>query len=428
MPRTFEVEIEKLVHGGSGLGRRMGKVVFVPFASPGDRVTVRPVREKKDYILGKITEILTHSPSRTTPPCPYYRKCGGCQLQHIAYTHQVEAKLNILKEALYHRFPYTRGIPVKMEPCLRPFGYRSRARIQLRKSGSNVTVGFFRFESHEIEAIENCLLLRPPLDRALQEIRNTEPAHGISANIKELDIAGSNEENLWTSSPSTTDSSIHVNQTLKIPEQWNPGLLLERKVGDFAYSVAAPVFFQANDFMIERMVELVREMASIEIRDSALELFAGVGLLTLPLANLYKKVTAVENCQTASNLCSGNVSSAGINSVNTICADVSDWLQSCSRHEKAPLDLVLLDPPRSGAGRETMQRIESLEPQTIIYVSCDPQTLLRDLSCLSTEAYSIDRIESLDMFPQTFHFETLVRLVSTKYRRSKVESQKSKNR
>lgn len=395
MHRTFEIDIEKLVYGGSGLGRCRGKVVFVPFAAPGDRLLVEPVREKKDYVQARICRVLAPGQGRTDPPCPHFGSCGGCHWQHLQYPLQVAAKGDILREILRHRFPLTRDLPVTVAACPEPFAYRSRARLQLGRSGSGAFPGFFRQGSRDVEAIDSCLLLRPPLDRALAALCRDTGSLQPAAYAGGIDIAGSDREGVWALGPAG---------------EGEQETLLEKRAGGFRFKVTASTFFQANDFMVGPLLELVRDMAADSGRGKALDLFAGVGLFSLPLAGLFGSVIAVERSPTASRLCSGNAASAGIDRIRTVCADAAAWLESGSRPEAAGADLVVLDPPRTGAGARVIHGIRSLGPGTILYVSCDPQTLTRDLSLIPATEYAIDRVEGLDMFPQTFHFETVVRL------------------
>ena len=408
----FEIEIEKLVYGGSGLGRFRGKVVFVPYSAPGDRLLVRPVRQKKDYIRAEIANILDPGPGRANPECPHFGRCGGCHWQHLEYPRQVEAKLRILEEICRHRFPQTCNIPVSMKACPQPVGYRSRARVQVRhEEGFGRSVGFYRTGSHSVESIERCPLLRPPLDRALDSLRGINSGTDFGTDIREIDIAGSCEENSWTAAPVGNENASKDAYPGKEKDTGTTENLMKRKVGGFMYSVSASVFFQANDFMISDLVQLVRELAGDSPQNAAVDLFAGVGLFSLPLAFHFKTVAAIENSPAASRLCSENARAAGADSLRTVCADVKRWLESTLSSDMPDIDLILLDPPRTGAGAGGMENIRALSPETILYVSCDPQTLCRDLSCIPPEEYRIDRIEGLDMFPQTYHFETVVRLI-----------------
>jgi 23S rRNA (uracil1939-C5)-methyltransferase len=408
---TFKIEIEKLVFGGSGLGRHRGKVVFVPFSAPGDRLLVRAVREKKDYIRGEIERILEPGPGRVDPVCRHFGKCGGCHWQHLEYPLQVKAKLAILKETLNHLFPQTRDIPIDMKACAHPFGYRSRARVQLRRSGSRISAGFFRPGSHTVEAIEDCPLLRPPLNQAINALKRLKSDTDTGIDVQEFDIAGSYEEDLWTAAPAGSGDIAEAAYSRTGNDVPDKKILLKRMVGEFRYSVAASVFFQANDFMVPELVRLVLRMAEDKGRSAALDLYSGVGLFSLPLSGLFESVVAIENSPSASGLCYENARAASIERIQTICSDATEWMRTVQSGTVPGFDLILLDPPRSGAGAQAMEQIRLLAPRTILYVSCDPQTLGRDLFSIPREEYRIDRVEGLDMFPQTYHFETVIRLV-----------------
>ena len=405
---TFKTTIEKLVYKGHGLGHYRGKVVFVPFSVPGDRLLVRPFEEKKTFLRAEIVRIIEPGNGRVNPKCPHFGLCGGCHWQQLEYARQVEAKKNILEEIMHHRFPYTRELPISMKASAHHFGYRSRARVQLRGTGKDASVGFFRHGSHRIEDIDNCPLFRPSLNEALGSLRKYKQKVDTDGNPYEMDMACSEEENTWATA--RTEISTNNSITTLLGPRRGEEVLFGRTVGDFRYSVSASVFFQANDFMIAELVDLVRECVQDAGVDSALELFSGVGLFTLPLASQFAHVTSVENSDAASRLCALNAKSYDFRNIQHVCSDVSAWLNSPDADSQSPFDLILLDPPRAGAGPGIMEKIKKLAPETILYVSCDPQTLARDLIRISSHHYAIERVSALDMFPQTYHFETVVRL------------------
>lgn len=406
---AFRTTIEKLVYGGDGLGRHRKKVTFVPFTVPGDRLMVRPVEEKKTFIRAEIVRILKAGTGRVQPPCPYFGRCGGCQWQHIEYTAQVEAKRRMLEDIFHHRFPPTRELPIAMRACPQPFAYRSRARVQMRGCGPAASVGFYRRGSHAVEDVENCPLFRPALNEALGSLRQFKLKVDTDPAPREMDMACSEEEDSWATEPIGPQSQEGISTLLG--KRRDEGLLLGRRIGEFRYLTSAAVFFQTNDFMAAELVALVREAARNAGRGSAVDLYAGVGLFSLPLALQFSRVFAVENSPAACRLCASNAASAGLAHVQAVCADVSDWIRSGESSLPALPDLVVLDPPRAGAGTGVMEQIQKLAPRTIIYVSCDPQTLSRDIARISPRRYRIDLVEGLDLFPQTFHFETVVRLV-----------------
>ncbi len=409
LSNTFKVKIEKLVYGGAGIGRHQGKVVFVPFSAPGDQLQVRSVEEKKTFIRAEIVRILKPGSGRTTPVCPHFQRCGGCHWQQLEYSHQVEAKRQILEEILQHRFPQTRDLPITMRACVQSLAYRSRARVQLRGAGSKASIGFFRCASHTVEDVESCPLLRTSLNEALNSLRQFKLKVDTDASPQEMDMACSEEEDTWATAH--IGEAVIEGVTTLIGTGRREEVLLKRKVGEFLYSVTASVFFQANDFMVPELVALIRALAKDAGSQSALDLFAGVGLFTLPLARQFSEVIAIENSSSACRLCSANAKAAGLGQVRVVCADVSSWMESEEATGQPEFDLIVLDPPRIGAGSGIMEQIRRRAPKTIIYVSCDPQTLARDLAKISPRDYRIDFVEGLDMFPQTYHFETVVRLV-----------------
>lgn len=408
---TFDAVIEKLVYGGMGLARHQGKVVFVPFAAPGDTVRLRPVEEKKTFLQAEIVRILKPGKGRVDPACPHFGICGGCSWQQVDYPLQVEAKKQILEELFHHRFPETRQLRITMQPCAQPFGYRSRARVQMRGCGPRSTVGFYRFRSHAIEDIEHCPLFRASLNEALQSLRQYKLKVDTDAAPQEMDIACSEEEGTWATARAGGGGGADEETMPVLGMRRGDEVLVRRKVGDFVYSVTASVFFQANDFVVPELVSLVRQLSMDRGGGTALDLFSGVGLFTLPLARQFREVLAVENSPASTRLCASNAAAARLDNVRVVCADAVAWMKEQGPAGSSPFDLIVLDPPRTGAGSEVMDRIRQWAPQTILYVSCDPQTLCRDIAGLVPRDYRIDCIQGLDMFPQSFHFETVVRMI-----------------
>jgi 23S rRNA (uracil1939-C5)-methyltransferase len=398
---TFTVIAEKLLYGGTALARRGGgKAVFIPYAVPGDRLLVRTRAEKKNYIRAEILEILTPGAGRVVPVCRHFGRCGGCNWQQLEYSRQAEAKRLLLEEIFNHRFPEAGRPAITMQSCPRPFGYRSRARLRLQAITNHelrnpkLALGFFRGGSHVVEDIENCLLFRPRLNDALRALRRI-PFEQFKTNgndgIQEIDIACSEEDGTWT--------------TVKFGE--GDKTLLLRKVGGFTYNVSAGTFFQANDFMTDALVSHVMDCVS-QNSGAALDLFSGVGLFSLPLTRRLRTVTAVEYSRESHMLCAMNAAEAGIENLETVCADAAEWLNT---QTASCFDCVVLDPPRAGVGPGViMEHIDRLASASIVYVSCDPQTLIRDLGRLDMNGRRIVSIAGFDMFPQTYHFETVVHL------------------
>ena len=398
--RTFELKIEKLIYGGYGLGRHRGKVVFVPFSAPGDRLLVKAVEEKKTFTRAVIVKLLEPGSGRVEPGCQYFGSCGGCQWQHLEYVRQVEAKRKILEEIFHHRFPGTKDLLIGMKACTRDYGYRSRARLQVTGSGPAPKIGFLRFQSHEVQDIHLCPLLQPTLNTALASIRDSAKAAPAGSGPSEREIACVEDSGTWSSARAQAQSDF----------QNDDAPPLQRRVGEYVYTVSPAAFFQANDFMLTELVQTAMQLADPVARRSALDLFCGVGLFTLPLAHRFETVRGVDSSRIACDLARANANAAGLRNIQITCKGVTGWMESSRRTASQSIDLIVLDPPRTGAGPEVMNRIRECAPEMIVYVSCDPQTLARDLASIPAREYRIDYIQGLDLFPQTFHFETVVRL------------------
>jgi 23S rRNA (uracil1939-C5)-methyltransferase len=404
MNRLIELRIEKLVYGGDGIARHDGKVVFVPRTAPGDLVRVRIVEERKTHARGELVTLLAPGPARVEPECPLFGRCGGCQWLHIDYPAQVEFKRSILEDTVRHRLPETRGLQITMKPSPRRLAYRSRVRLHAEGTGESRRAGFFTARSRRLVDVPSCPLLQPSLNRAVAALRAEAPRDGGLP--REYDLACAEESGSWTIAERRAGD--HADSPPDSSE-FRPEELLVRNVRGIKYTVTAGSFFQANDSLIEDLVVRVSELAESPRNDSALDLFSGVGLFTLPLARRYARVAAVEGSPAGAALCALNASDAGAFNVQVAHSDVLGWMRQAASRARPAVDLVQLDPPRTGAGLEVMDAIVQWAPDTVIYVSCDPQTLCRDLVGLR-ESYEVDHVEGFDLFPQTFHFETAVRL------------------
>ncbi len=391
-----------MIYGGNGLGRHGGKVVFVPFSVPGDRLLVRVVEEKKTFARAEILKLLEPGSGRVQPGCQYFGKCGGCQWQQLEYARQVDAKRQILEELFHHRFPQTRDMLIGMKACTRDYGYRSRARLQVKGCGSSAKIGFFRYQSHEVEDIYLCPLLRPTLNGALNSVRESRQSSIAPLDPCQIEIACAEDAGIWEAATITGEEKGWM--------QGQPLPVLQRRIGDYAYKVSPAAFFQANDFMLAELIGTVMEQADTSSNHSALDLFCGVGLFTLPLGRRFDRVLGVDSSPVACDLAIRNAAAARFQNIAIRCQTVTEWLRSFGTGSTAAFDLIVLDPPRTGAGSAVMDKIRECAPEAVTYVSCDPQTLVRDLSSITPGKYRIEYIQGLDLFPQTYHFETVVRL------------------
>lgn len=382
--KTLEVKIEKIVPGGLGLAFAENLTVFVALAAVGDKLLVR-IREKKGKVaFAEISEILVPSPDRQTPPCPYFGACGGCDFQQMNYPAQLAAKVAIVRDSLERvgKIRYESEIPIIGSPD--DLNYRVRA--QWHADPRREKLGYFRRHSHDIIDVKDCPILAPPLKEKLREVRQNIDWNSFSREKVGIETATNG-----------ADVSVYSSEIFEPTDE-----IVFQASGE-KYRFDARSFFQGNIYLIEELIRLAFENAAGE---TALDLFCGVGLFSLPLARKFKKVYGVEGNPKAIEYARRNAENAQLSNIEFSAQSVGDWM---GENASVNLDFVLLDPPRAGAENETIESLLEIKPKEISYVSCDPATLARDLRKL-TESYFIENIVALDLFPQTHHVETVVRL------------------
>jgi 23S rRNA (uracil1939-C5)-methyltransferase len=395
----YEGEIEKLVYGGEGLLRVGNWTVLVPLTAAGDRVRVRILSVDRRLARATLVTVLDPSPTRRTPPCRYFGRCGGCQLQHLTDEAQREAKVGFVRESLRRLggIDWSGPLPILFGE---PWGYRSRAELRIvRTAGGEPRIGFLEAASDRLcEVEEDCPVLPREANRALQEWRNA-PSRLPSEATRLYVITGEG--------PNGPEAQVvpATGEGARAAEVDARGTV-EQSVGAYRYRYGIRSFFQGNRFLVEPLVET----ALGEVRgETAIDLYAGVGLFTLPLASRFRRVCAVEGSRLSVAHGEANVRRHGLQNVTYHPLSVEHWLGQRSRGWERP-DLLLLDPPRAGAGRVVIERIVALAPVQIVYVSCDPATLARDLKQLAAAGYHPTAVTAVDLFPQTYHVETVVQL------------------
>lgn len=384
---TLEVSIERILPGGAGLAHADGQTIFVGLAAPGDRLRVRIDKTRGKAVFASIVEVIEPSPLRVEPPCPYFGRCGGCDFQQLNYEAQLAAKVSIIRDCLRRiaSLEPPADIPIQASPLA--WHYRSRAQWQFDRERKRL--GYFERGSHRVCDVVECPVLVPALQDALAHLRE-QASHDTLPDATEFQsVAG--DEGASLSPPVGPDSTREVT----------------RIIGDERYRFSADGFFQINQELLPSLIEAALGDARGE---HAIDLYCGVGLFTLPLARRFARVTGVEANESAIRYAQSNLKEAGLSNAAFEVARVSDWLRAHHHHDDAPLDLILLDPPRAGAEEDSISRIVALHPQRIAYVSCDPATLARDLKELIEAGYHLDTIAAFDMFPQTHHVETVAHL------------------
>lgn len=400
-----ELTLDGITHGGEAVGRMPnGKACFVPYAIPGERVLVEVTEERKRWARARLVEVLEASPARVEPPCVYARpgRCGGCQLQHIDPTTQLVLKRRIVTEQL-ERIGHLEDPPVNPTMPVAAFHYRNSARFAVDQQGR---LGFRRAGSHDVQPIDECLLLDPAVqglrDEAGDGWQGAEEIvvrAGLATGDRAL-IVRPGAEGLPPMPEGPTPVALE-GPTGAVALRGEPGLT--EMVEGRTFHLSPTSFFQASTAGAALLVRLVLAGAEIRPGETALDLYAGVGLFAAFLADAGARVTAVDADPVAAadarhNLAKDEVSVLEEEVAAQVAALVAD-------HEQ--YDVVVLDPPRRGAGARLCGRIAELEPRVVVYVSCDPAALARDAAALAGAGYELSEATPIDQFAQTAQIETV---------------------
>ena len=366
---TVTVSISDIAFGGEGVARLEDFVVFVPFVALGDEVEVEITEVKKRFARARLLKVISPSPDRVTPPCRYFGECGGCQYQHIDYVAQLRMKHKQIVD-LFHRvgkFPEALIDPVIA--CPQPYGYRNRimVRSQWNKVNQRLTIGFLRAESRLVVDIEECKIAEPALNQEIHRVRKNPPPKG--------------------------------------------GLKVVLRVPPEGWELPGDSFFQNNFFLLPKLVEAVRD----RLRDSKsrflIDTYCGVGFFSVELGDLVERFVGVEVDKPAIFAARKNAENRGLGNGEFISGRTEELLPGLIGRFDRTATTIILDPPRTGCPPETMQLLERVRPSQIIYVSCHPATLARDLNILcASGVFRLAKVVPLDMFPQTQHVECVADL------------------
>jgi 23S rRNA (uracil1939-C5)-methyltransferase len=438
----LRIEIEKLVYGGDGLARMpaddhgRGKTVFLPFVLPGEQVEASVIESHSGFVRAKLGAVLTPSPDRVSPDCSYFGGCGGCHYQHMNYEAQLRHKADILRETLRR----TAKLELLHEIQLHPsplWSYRNRTRMQVRHT-PEFALGYYRYNSHDVLPVESCPISSPLINQAIAAVwtlgrqkATPESLHGLQfftnhddaqllveayvrprTDPKELQpfaaalhgalpsVAG---VAVFAVASVEDESRQHAPLTSTHPEiavAIGGDSLIYHAVGQ-RYRVSGGSFFQTNRYMIDILAQIVTAHGGGR---AAFDLYAGVGLFTLLLARKFDQVLAVESSPHSFADLRLNVPA----NVKCIRATTERFL--AERSPKLAPDLVVVDPPRAGLGEKTAVALGRMSVSRVTYVSCDPATLSRDLRLLLESGFRVELAYLVDMFPQTFHVETVLHL------------------
>lgn len=425
-PATTLVQIEKPVYGGAFLARIEGKAVFVPLTLPGEQAHVRIVEDKRGYATAECEEIVAAAPERIAPACRHFGACGGCQYQHAGYETQLKLKQTILRETLERG-----GVHAPDEIAVlaaAPWGYRNRIRLAFDAAGNP---GYRGRRSHAVIPVSECPIAAPLLMKGAQAV--AEVARQFAPALRPTEVAlfcDAEETSLMASLFIARPAKVRFDEFARslagrIPAlkgielvvearaegrarqpartlaRWGDASLVYRVAG-FDYRVGHGAFFQVNRWLLDALVERVTAGNHGAL---AWDLFAGVGLFARRLATDFAHVVAVESAPAATAALEANLSGTTGTAVR---AETVAFLRRHSKGERP--DLIVLDPPRTGLGAETTALLAAAQAPALVYVSCDPATLARDLRALIASGYAIASVTLADLFPQTFHLETVVHL------------------
>jgi 23S rRNA (uracil1939-C5)-methyltransferase len=421
MMTKVRIPVESVAFKGYGVARIDGKVVFVPYTMTGDEAWVEITEEKKRYSMARLIQIIEPSPGRVNPPCPYFGTCGGCQWQHIDYSIQGELKKEILGETLKRLGKLNEIPPISVVPSPKPYDYR--VRVQLKVKGKKM--GYYHEKSHQIVDVAHCPISHPLVNQIIEELREDLDA---LVRMEEIEINVSPEERsgvLLFHAHSYDQRAEYFMEELLRSQAILRGIAITQKdgfrfFGDPALNFTIPLskerdkrelklrispgsFSQVNPEQNQRIVQTVLQFSKVDQEDRVIDLYAGAGNLTLSLAMEAREVLGIEENRMAFEDAQFNAERNGIKNGHFIRARAEEVLSDWKRETP---HLIVLDPPRTGC-KTILDQVVRLKPKKIVYVSCEPTTFARDLGLFSERGYSLQRLSLIDMFPQTYHMETV---------------------
>lgn len=440
--KTYTITITGLGHSGEGVGRYQDFTVFVPGALPGEQITAQITTVKKNYAVGRITEIEVPSPHRITSECSIYQQCGGCQLQHLTYQEQ----LNVKRQQVVDAITRIGKLPdVIVHPTLgadNPWYYRNKMQFPVGLQQGKVVVGCYSQGSHDIVDTDNCLIQHQTNNAIVREVRtviaelgiepyNERTGQGVIRHV--LGRVGTATGEVMVVLVTATDRLPKQDQLIERLKTKIPGLVslvqnvnskrtniimgnktvtlwgqdtITDKLGEFRFAISARSFFQVNTVQAEVLYNQAVKYAGLTGSETVIDAYCGTGTITLFLARKAKKVYGIEIVEPA-------ILDARKNAVNNNVANVEfmvgDAVQVMPRLFKQGIrpDVIVVDPPRAGCEQKVLETFVNMEPKRIVYVSCNPASLARDLAVLAEKGYVVKEVQPVDMFSQTFHVESV---------------------
>ena len=409
-------EVTGITHKGEGVGRMNGQAVFIPYAIPGETAEVEIRERKKNYLRARLVDVMSASPDRIEAACPYYYRCGGCSYQHMNYSRQLELKRQVVQDNLAR----IGGLEVEVEPVVGmsdPWCYRNKVEWHVAKKDHSYQMGYHIPDSHKLIAIDSCLLISPAVEALSRHLREHLDDLGLPEQCRiTVRQSSANGELMVVMEGTVTGkavvqhlagysglSSIYCVDRGRIIHKHGRPSLAERLAG-IDYEISPLAFFQVNHQQAEMLVDVVQQFAQLGPADTVLEGYCGIGSITLPLARGAGRIIGVESYL-------GAVQDARDNARRNKITNCEIFAGACEKvipAMKDRFDVVVLDPPRAGCKKEVIEAVIKTAQQRIIYVSCNPGTLARDLKIFCQNGYAVKKVQPIDMFPQTYHVETVV--------------------
>ena len=443
----FELSVEDIASSGDGISHYKGYTLFVPQTVKGDRVFVEVIKITPRFGITKIIKLLKPSTWRINPECPIYFECGGCQLQHIEYDEQMEFKKKAVKDSLERIGKIKLEFESEIIPARQPFFYRNKGIFHFKRTRKGLKVGFFAKGTHNVVDIKNCPVLLEPINKIKEAIRRSMENKNVSvynelyhkgflrsliirqsAKTKEILIGLVTTEGNFDSSFIQDIAEINVTlkgnyklvgivqniNTLKTNVilgtenrlLWGRDYLNE-SLGGINYQLSLTSFFQINPYQTETLLKTVEEMLT-GVKGTILDTYCGIGSIALYLAKNFASVIGIEENEVAVEDANKSAERNGIKNCSFLAGTTEIHLKNFEG--LSDTKAIILDPPRKGCSEEVINSVLKIKPEKVIYVSCNPSTLSRDLNKLCQEVYCIKDVKVIDMFPQTVHMETAVLL------------------
>lgn len=439
--QTITLEIDDLGSHGEGVGRYNGYTLFIEGALPGETVKAEIVQRQKRFGRARLLTVVTPSPNRVQPACPLFGKCGGCQLMHLDYSQQLAMKTRRVEDAM-QRIGNINDVKVsKCIPSDKQLSYRNKIQLPVRNTPNGIALGLYAVSSHELIPIDKCLIHCDIGEKVYSEVASIVKKSGICAfdpatgkgELRHVLIKSATHSKevlvVLVTSKSATSTLGAIGKAIMFSCPLVKGVVhninpkndnvilgrtynvlegvgyIEEKLGDLKFKISSASFFQVNPEQALKLYTQALEFAELNGSETVLDAYCGVGTLALFFAPHAKSVVGVECVSEAIEDAKVNAKLNGLENVSFVCDSSEKYISSLKT-----VDVVLLNPPRKGCDPTLLKGIARVAPKKIIYVSCDPATLARDLSILNSYGYKIDAIQPFDMFPQTAHVETVVKL------------------